>query len=85
MKILVLRDYSGEEGRGPDREVLAGSEHVVSRARGNALKANGLVAVLEDDAETAEAPPRETKPAPQHQTKPATTPARPRTGARQAA
>lgn len=51
MKIKVLRDYSGEEGTDPDKNVEAGSEHIVTRARGNALFANGLVEILEDEAD----------------------------------
>lgn len=51
MKIKVLRDYSGEEGADPDKNVEAGSEHIVTRARGNALAANGLVEILEDEAD----------------------------------
>lgn len=51
MKIRVIRDYSGEEGTDVDKNVLAGTEHVVTRARGNALFANGLVKILEDEAD----------------------------------
>lgn len=54
MKIKVLRDYSGEEGTDLDKNVEAGSEHIVSRARGNALHANGLVEILEDEADDAD-------------------------------
>lgn len=50
MKIRVIRDYCGEEGTDVDKNVHAGTEHVVSRARGNALFANGLVKILEDEA-----------------------------------
>lgn len=48
MRIRVLRDYSGAEGSGPDRDVLAGQEFVVTRARGSELAANGLVEIVED-------------------------------------
>jgi hypothetical protein len=54
MKIKVLRDYSGEEGTDPDKNVQAGSEHIVTRARGNALFANGLVVILEDEADATD-------------------------------
>lgn len=54
MKIKVLRDYSGEEGTDPDKNVEAGSEHIVTRARGHALAANGLVEILEDEADDGE-------------------------------
>lgn len=51
MKVKVLRDYSGEEGTDADKNVEAGSEHIVTRARGHALAANGLVEILEDEAD----------------------------------
>lgn len=51
MKIRVLRDYSGAEGSGPDRDVLAGQDFTVTRARGNELAANGLVEIVEDEGE----------------------------------
>lgn len=54
MKIKVLRDYSGEEGTDPDKNVEAGSEYIVTRARGHALAANGLVEILEDEADDGE-------------------------------
>lgn len=54
MRIKVLRDYSGEEGTDADKNVEAGSEHTVTRARGSALFASGLVAILEDEAEEDE-------------------------------
>lgn len=56
MKIKVIRDYSGEEGAAPDYDVLAGTEHTVTRARGNALHANGLVEILSDEADPEEVP-----------------------------
>lgn len=48
--IRVKRDYCGEEGTGPDKDVLAGSEHSVTRARAAALKANGLIEIVSDEA-----------------------------------
>jgi hypothetical protein len=50
MKIKVIRDYSGAEGEGPDKNVLAGSTHSVTHARGLALEANGLVKVVSHEA-----------------------------------
>ena len=50
MKIKVIRDYSGAEGSDVDRNVRAGSEHVVTRARGNELHANGLAEIVDDEA-----------------------------------
>lgn len=50
MRIRVIRDYSGKEGVGPDKDVLTGTEHTVTRARGNELKANGLVEIIDDEA-----------------------------------
>lgn len=50
MKIKVLRDYSGQEGTGVDRNVDAGSVHTVTRARGSELKAVGLVEIISDEA-----------------------------------
>lgn len=51
MKVKVIRGYSGEEGDGPDKDVREGSEHSVTRVRGNQLWANGLVEILEDEAD----------------------------------
>lgn len=51
MRIKVIRDYCGEEGTGPDKDVLAGQEFTVTRERGAALYANNLVEILEDDAD----------------------------------
>lgn len=56
MKIKVLRDYSGKEGEDADKNVFAGSEHHVSRARGSELVANGLAEILSDDDQDAEGP-----------------------------
>lgn len=47
--IKVTRDYSGQEGVGPDKDVLAGSEHSVTRTRAAELKANGLVEIISDE------------------------------------
>ena len=49
MKIKVLRDYSGAEGTDVDKNVLAGSTHIVTRARAAELKAVGLVKIIGDD------------------------------------
>lgn len=66
MKIKVIRDYSGEEGTDVDKNVLAGSEHVVSRARAAALKAVGLVQIIGDDLhpddENSDAPEADQEP-----------------------
>lgn len=51
MKIKVIRAYSGEEGTGPDKDVHEGTEHTVTRVRGNQLHANGLVEIISDEAE----------------------------------
>lgn len=48
--IKVKRDYSGQEGVGPDKDVLAGTTHSVTRARAAELKANGLVEIISDEA-----------------------------------
>lgn len=56
MKIKVLRDYSGKEGTDADKNVFAGSEHHVSRARGAELEANGLAEILSDDDDDADGP-----------------------------
>lgn len=56
MKIRVIRDYCGQEGTDVDKNVLAGSEHHVSRARGSELFANGLVEILDDDDADADGP-----------------------------
>lgn len=56
MKIKVLRDYSGKEGTDVDKNVFAGSEHHVSRARGSELFASGLVEILSDDDDDSEGP-----------------------------
>lgn len=56
MKIKVLRDYSGKEGLDADKNVFAGSEHHVSRARGAELAANGLAEILSDDDDDAAGP-----------------------------
>ncbi|WP_103728923.1 hypothetical protein [Novosphingobium sp. HII-3] len=50
MKIKVLRDYCGQEGADVDKNVAAGTEHIVSRARAAELKAVGLVEIVSDDA-----------------------------------
>ncbi len=75
--IKVLRDYCGEEGTDVDKNVFAGSEHSVSRARAAALFASGLVEIISDEAhpdegkkddtvseEKSEPKPIESKPAP---------------------
>ncbi len=54
MRIRVKREYSGEEGGGTDKTVAEGSEHNVSRQRGEALAANGLVEVIDDADEPGE-------------------------------
>lgn len=56
MKIKVLRDYCGKEGEDADKNVFAGSEHHVSRARGSELAANGLAEILSDDDQDADGP-----------------------------
>lgn len=56
MKIRVIRDYSGEEGTDVDKNVFAGSEHHVSRARGAQLFASGLVEIVEDEDDDADGP-----------------------------
>ncbi len=56
MKIRVIRDYSGEEGTDVDKNVFAGSEHHVSRARGAELFASGLVEIIEDEDDDADGP-----------------------------
>lgn len=56
MKIKVLRDYSGKEGTDVDKNVFAGSEHHVSRARGAELFASGLVEILSDDDSDVDGP-----------------------------
>ena len=50
MKIKVLRDYSGAEGTDVDKNVIAGSTYIVTRARAAELKAVGLVEIVGDDA-----------------------------------
>ena len=49
MKIKVLRDYSGAEGTDVDKNVAAGSTHIVTRARAAELKAVGLVEIVGED------------------------------------
>ncbi|EPR14202.1 hypothetical protein M527_29250 [Sphingobium indicum IP26] len=49
MKIKVLRDYSGAEGTDVDKNVIAGSTHIVTRARAAELKAVGLVEIVGED------------------------------------
>lgn len=49
MKIKVLRDYSGAEGTDVDKNVIAGSTHIVTRARAAELKKVGLVEIIGDD------------------------------------
>lgn len=56
MKIKVIRDYCGQEGTDVDKNVIAGTEHHVSRARGSELFANGLVEILEDDDADVDGP-----------------------------
>lgn len=56
MKIKVIRDYSGQEGTGVDKDVFAGSEHHVSRVRGSELFASGLVEILSDDDNDVDGP-----------------------------
>ena len=51
MKIKVLRDYSGAEGTDVDKNVIAGSTHIVTRGRAAELKAVGLVEIVGDDAQ----------------------------------
>ncbi|UIJ43719.1 hypothetical protein LZK98_11520 [Sphingomonas cannabina] len=78
MKIKVLRDYSGQEGTDVDKNVLAGSEHVVTRARAAELLAVGLVEAVGDDEHPDDAEAKEgekamqpiaNKAAPTHQNK----------------
>jgi hypothetical protein len=52
MKIKVLRDYSGQEGTDVDKNVFAGSKHVVTRGRAAELKAVGLAEIIGDDPHT---------------------------------
>lgn len=56
MKIKILRDYCGKEGTDADKNVFAGSQHHVSRARGSELAANGLAEILSDDDLDADGP-----------------------------
>jgi len=54
MKIKVLRDYSGAEGADVDKNVAAGSTHIVTRARAAELKAVGLVEIVGGDEHPAD-------------------------------
>ncbi|MES2175102.1 MAG: hypothetical protein V4523_14305 [Pseudomonadota bacterium] len=47
--IKIIRDYSGQEGIGPDKDVLTGTMHSVTRARAAELKANRLVEIVSDE------------------------------------
>jgi len=85
MIIKVVRDYSGQEGVGPDKDVFAGTTHSVTRARGSELFANGLVEIVSDEAHpddpagependaSKEIQPLANKAAPQHRGKPKAT------------
>ena len=55
MRIKVLRDYSGEEGTGVDKNVLAGTKHTVTATRAKALEANGLVEIIDHGSEAKDA------------------------------
>ncbi|TZG26500.1 hypothetical protein [Sphingomonas montanisoli] len=49
MKIKVLRDYSGQEGTDVDRNVPAGSIHIVTRERAAHLEAVRLAEIIGKD------------------------------------